>query len=413
MVVCEIMNFTIRQGLDIPLVGAPRQVIENGPDIPSVALSTRDFHGTRPEALVKLGERVVTGQPIFRDRNRSKILFSAPASGVVCEINYSHHRSLDSIVVACEGTSAASFDTSGDPRTVLLESGLWPSFKTRPFGHIPDPDAQAVAILVTAMDRNPLAPDPAVVLAQARESFARGLDVLAELNQTPVLVCQEAGTTLVESQHEHVRSELFSGKHPAGLAGTHLDRLGLSGKPVWQIGYQEVISIGHLFRTGQLSTERVVSVAGPMVRNPRLLRTQRGASLDDLLDGELSEGAVRVISGSVLSGRMARNLGYFDTQVSVVSAPTRRSGFRFFERSGATRPAPILPSEAFEGVLPQNILPVPLMRALSVGDWETARKLGCLDLLEEDVALLSYLCSSGNDYASLLRQALDDFVEGV
>ena len=147
------MNFTIRQGLDIPLVGAPRQVIENGPDISSVALSTRDFHGTRPEVLVKLGERVVTGQPLFRDRNRAKILFSAPASGVVSEINYSLHRKLDSIVVACEEAPDASFDTSGDLRTALLKSGLWTSFKTRPFGHIPNPDAHVEAMTAVKLKR--------------------------------------------------------------------------------------------------------------------------------------------------------------------------------------------------------------------------------------------------------------------
>ena len=406
------MNFTIRHGLNISVAEAPRQVIENGPEISSVALSGKDFHGVRPEALVKLGDRVAIGQPLFRDRSRTEILFTAPAAGVVAEINHSHHRSLDSIVIACQDVAAISFNTTADVRAVLLESGLWTAFKTRPFGHIPDPDAQAEAILVTAMDSNPLAADPAVVLQTSKDSFARGLDAIAELNQAPVLVCQAAGPALVEQQNEHIRCEMFRGKHPAGLAGTHLDRLGLSGRSVWQIGYQDVISIGHLFLTGQLSTERVISLAGPMVRNPRLLRTQRGANLDNLLDGELVDGAVRVISGSVLSGRTSTFLGHYDTQVTVMPAPAHKKCSGLFARSNRP-PVPILPSEAFEKVLPQNILPVPLMRALSVGDWETAGKLGCLDLLEEDVALLSYLCSSGNDYSALLRQALDDFAEGT
>jgi Na+-transporting NADH:ubiquinone oxidoreductase subunit A len=406
------MNFTIRQGLNIPVAGAPRQIIENGSEVSSVALSGRDFHGVRPEILVQLGERVGIGQPLFRARNRPEIRFTAPASGVVAEIKYSHHRSLESIVIGCEDVPAFSLDINEDVRAVLLRSGLWTAFKTRPFGHIPDPDAQAEAILVTAIDTNPLAADPAVILHTAQESFSRGLDVLAELNQTSVLVCQAAGPALIEKQNEHIRCEMFNGKHPAGLAGTHLDRIGLSGKSVWQIGYQDVLSIGHLFLTGQLSTERIVSLAGPMVRNPRLLRTQRGASLDDLLESELSEGALRVISGSVLSGRTSAYLGHYDTQVSVVPAPTRKRRIPLFARFSES-PVPILPSEAFERALPQNILPIPLMRALSVGDWDAAVKLGCLDLLEEDVALLSYLCSSGNDYSALLRRALEDFAEGI
>lgn len=406
------MDFTIRQGLNISVAGAPRQVIENGPEISSVALSGKDFHGVRPEVLVKLGDRVAIGQPLFRDRNRSEILFTTPAAGVVSEINYSHHRSLDSIVIGCEDVPAASLDITADVRTVLLKSGLWTAFKTRPFGYIPNSGAHAEAILVTAMDSNPLAADPTVILRASQEGFARGLDALAKLNQAPVLVCQAAGPALVEQQNEHVRCEMFRGKHPAGLAGTHLDRLGLSGRSVWQIGYQDVVSIGHLFLTGQLSTEWIISLAGPMVRNPRLLRTQRGANLDNLLDGELVDGAVRVISGSVLSGRTSAFLGHYDTQVTVMPAPVYKKRSGLFARSIGS-PMPILPSEAFERVLPQNILPVPLMRALSVGDWEAAGKLGCLDLLEEDVALLSYLCSSGNDYSALLRQALDDFAEGA
>lgn len=412
MAVYKDMNLTIRQGLDIPVAGAPKQIIENGSKISSVALFGRDFYGVRPEVLVQSGERVGLGQPQFRDRNRPKILFTAPASGVITEINYSHHRSLESIVIGCEDVPAVSLGISEDVRAALLISGLWTAFKTRPFGHIPDPDAHAEAILVTAIDTNPLAADPAVVLNTAQESFSRGLDALAELNQTPVLVCQAAGSALVEQQNEHIRCEMFSGKHPAGLAGTHLDRLGLSGKAIWQIGYQDVVSIGHLFLTGQLSTERIVSLAGPMVRNPRLLRTQRGVNLDELLEGELSEGALRVISGSVLSGRTSAYLGHYDTQISVVPAPTRKRRIPVFAHFSESSMS-ILPSEAFERALPQNILPVPLMRALSVGDWDAAVKLGCLDLLEEDVALLSYLCSSGNDYSTLLRQALDDFAEGT
>lgn len=407
------MDFTIRQGLDISVSEAPRQVVENGPEISSVGVSGKDFHGVRPEMLAELGDRVAIGEPLFRDRNRPEIIFTAPAAGVVSEINHNHRKNLDSIVIACQGVSAVSFDITADIRTVLLESGLWTAFKTRPFGRIPNPEKRAEAILVTAMDSNPLAADPTIVLQKSQESFARGLDALAELNQAPVLVCQAAGPPLAKHQNEHIRCATFRGRHPAGLPGTHLDCLGLSGRYIWQIGYEDVISIGRLFLSGQLSTERIVSIAGAMICNPRLLRTQRGASLVDLLDGELLDGAFRTISGSILSGRPSAYLGHYDTQVSVMSGLPSKPRIYFFSRLNAKTPAPILPNEVFEGVLPQNILPVPLMRALSVGDWDAAGKLGCFDLLEEDVALLSYLCSSGNDYSALLRQALDDFTEGA
>ncbi len=402
------MDFTIRQGLDISVSEAPRQIIEDGSKISCVALSGRDFHNIRFETLVELGDQVAIGEPLFRDRNRPEIIFSAPASGVVSKINHTHRRNLASIVIICKGVSAISFDITKEVQTVLLESGLWTAFKTRPFGLIPDPDASAQAILVTAMDSNPLAADPAIILQTVQESFARGLEVLAELNQTQILVCHGAGSQFVKHQNKHIRYAAFSGKHPAGLPGTHLNRLGLSGRYVWQIGYEDVISIGHLFLTGQLSNERIISVAGPMVQNPRLLRTQRGANLIDLLDGELKDGAFSIISGSILSGRASTYLGHYDKQVTVLPKPENKSRTRFLSQPEGAIAAPILPSEVFETVMPQNILPIPLMRALAVGDWEAAQKLGCLDLLEEDVALLSYLCSSGTDYSALLRLALDN-----
>ncbi len=407
------MDFTIRRGLDISVSEAPRQDIENGSKISCVALSGRDFHNIRFETLVELGDQVAIGEPLFFDRNRAEIIFSAPASGVVSKINYTHRRNLDSIIITCNGKAAISFDITKEVRTVLLESGLWTAFKTRPFGLIPDPDASAQSILVSAMDSNPLAADPAIILQAAQESFVRGLDVLAELNQMQVIVCHGADAQLAKHQNKHISYATFSGRHPAGLPGTHLNSLGLSGKSVWQIGYEDVISIGHLFLNGQLSNERVISVAGPMVRNPRLLRTQRGANLIDLLDGELKDGAFSIISGSILSGRASSYLGHYDTQISVLPKLESKSRTCFFSQLKGDIATPILPSEIFETVMPQNILPIPLMRALAVGDWETAQKLGCLDLLEEDVALLSYLCSSGTDYSALLRLALDNLEKEI
>jgi Na+-transporting NADH:ubiquinone oxidoreductase subunit A len=157
-----------------------------------------------------------------------------------------------------------------------------------------------------------------------------------------------------------------------------------------------------------LPFDRIVAVGGPMARHPRLLRTRRGANLMDLLRGEASDGGVTIFSGSVLTGRPATFLGHLHIQLCLLPAAKRSRQPLHAEPSSMNAPTPILSSEAFEGFLPQNILPVPLMRALSVGDWETAYRLGAADLLEEDVALLSTYCSSGADYGALLRRALDD-----
>jgi Na+-transporting NADH:ubiquinone oxidoreductase subunit A len=405
----HVMKFTIRQGLDIPIKGSPRQVIEDGARISSVALTGRDLRGLRPTMLVRAGERVAVGQPLFHDRVDAKVMFTSPAAGIVSRIDRSRRSNFETLEILCDGGEAFTFNTSGKVREILQKSGLWTTLTGRPFGNIPASQSKADAILVTAIDTNPLAPDPAVVVQSAGAEFEFGLEKLASLTDGPTIVCQAPGPPMTTGKNDAIVVAEFRGKHPAGLSGTHLDRLGLLGKPVWQIGYQDVIAIGHLFLTRHLSTERIVAVAGPMARNPRLLRTRRGANLSDLSAGEAVDGEVTVFSGSVLSGRPAAFLGHLHVQLCLMQAPKRKAEQPYSEREHRKVPMPMLPMESFETVLPQNILPVPLMRALSVGDWETACRLGATDLLEEDVALLSMLCTSGADYAALLRRALDDF----
>jgi Na+-transporting NADH:ubiquinone oxidoreductase subunit A len=297
-----------------------------------------------------------------------------------------------------------------------LKFGLWPAFRTRPFGRIPDPGAVPDSIFVTAMDTNPLSADAAVVLESNAEPFRSGLDGLTMLTNGPVFVCQSPGPALADESKERIRCVRFDGPHPAGLPGTHIHRLAPvgGGRVVWHIGYQDVIAIGYLLATGRLWTERVVALAGPGVRDPRLVRTRIGASLDDLTEGELGDGNFRIVSGSALSGRVAGFLGRYHTQVSVLTAVGETARLPILSRllgNGHNPPAPLIPLAAFERAMALDIYPVPLLRALSVGDAETAERLGCLELIEEDLALLSYVCASKTDYGALLRALLDDLEE--
>jgi len=406
------MKFTIRGGLDISIKGRPKQIVEDGGDILSAALCGSDLRGIRPGMLVQPEQRVAIGQPLFCDRNDPDVMFTSPAAGVVSHIDRSRRSRFEKIEIQCDGKKAVTFDTSGDVREVLLKSGLWTTLTTRPFGNVPKSSAEADTILVTAMDTNPLAADPTVIVQSAQTEFELGLEKLASLVGGPVIICQAAGPPIIETERKNIRIAEFRGKHPAGLPGVHLERLRLGGQRVWQIGYQDVIAIGHLFQNGQLSPDQIVALAGPMARNPRLLRTRRCASLNDLLAGEALDGELIVFSGSVLSGRPAAFLGHRHVQVCLMSANSRVQQSPYSQHGNRNMPMPVLPNETFEGTLPRNILPVPLMRALSVGDWETAHRLGAKDLLEEDVALLSTLCTSGADYGALLRRALVD-LEGL
>lgn len=398
--------------------GKPRQTVREAGEISSVAISGHDFPGVRPDFAVEPGDRVRAGQTVFADRRRPKIAFTAPAAGVVTAINRGRRRSLDSLIIQVEGDEAVTFPIAPaapeEMRSLLLKSGLWPSFQARPFGRIPDADAVPAGIFVTAMDTNPLAADPRVVIGLHAEEFRQGLDVLPALTPGPVFICQATGPSLYGGAQDRIRQITFSGPHPAGLPGTHIHHLApvANGKSVWQVGYQDVIAIGHLLSTGRLPTDRIVALAGSGVRDPALVRLPMGASLDEALDGQLADGPMRVISGPVLSGREAGYLGRFHNQVTVIPRNEGKAAVPgFFSRLGGfftgVPDAAIIPREAFERVMPLDILPVPLLRALSVGDVETARDLGCLELVEEDLALLSHVCTTGTDYGALLREVLD------
>ncbi len=412
------MRFRIRHGLDIPIDGQPAQEIAAGPGIPSVALLGSDYVGLKPKLLVGEGDRVKLGQPLFADRRRTDIRYTSPGAGVVTSVNRGARRALQSVVVRLEGDDAESLDAF--PREALpaldraqvtrhlVSSGLWTALRARPLGHVADPGSEPHSIFVTAMESDPLAARADVIIADEPQDFADGLSVLPALTSGPVYLCVRPDADIPRGDPERITVAEFLGPHPAGLPGTHIDRIDpvTAGKTVWHVDYQDVMAIGRLLTTGRLPTERIVAVGGPLVNHPRLVRTRLGASTDALV-GPARAG--RVISGSVLSGHTAEGptgyLGRYHRQVCVL--PEAHGVHRpRFSTALHGRPGAFAPVPAFERVMPLDVLPVPLLRALLVGDTETARALGCLGLIEEDLSLLTYVCPGKHDYGPLLRSAL-------
>lgn len=436
----------IKRGLDLPITGAPVQRIEDGRPVRSVAVIGFDYHGMKPTMAVQVGDRVKLGQVLFSDKKTPGVVFTAPGAGTVSAIHRGDQRVLQSVVVDLDGDDAVDFARYGDAeidaldeqkvRENLIDSGLWTALRTRPFSKVPAIDARPHSIFVTAIDTHPLAVDPVVVIAEHKEDFTRGLRVLARI--APVLVCHADDTQMPCAGLTNVRAEAFAGPHPAGLAGTHIHFLDPvhAEKSVWSLNYQDAIAIGKLFATGRLWTERVVSIAGPMVDKPRLVRTRLGANLDELTAGELKPGKqVRVISGSVFGGRASRGacayLGRYHLQVSCLEEGTERemlhylrpgvdkhsvlplyvsklSAGKLFDFTTSTNGSPraMVPIGNYEEVMPLDILPTQLLRALIVGDTEMAQKLGCLELDEEDLALCSYVCAGKYEYGPILRDNL-------
>lgn len=408
------MQITIGRGLAIPLRGRPEQRVSPGNRVRTIGLDGADYPDVRSEILVGEGDDVAAGTPVFRDRKRPDIQFAAPVAGTVERVVRGSRRRLASIKIRIGEREAVRFTIPATPdrrgaQQLLLESGLWTGFRARPFGRIPDPGSTPEAIFVTAIDTHPLAADPRVVLEGVCDAFARGVELLGLLTDGPVFVCQGPGKDLVRAR-PNIRCVQFAGPHPAGLPGTHIHRLlpVRPGRCVWQVHYQDVAAIGLLLATRRLAGERVISLAGPGVRQPRLVRVPAGSSLDELVKGELAEGGTQVLSGAAIAGRRSRFLGRHHWQVTVLSDdPARRRQGWLSSVLALRQTEPVIPSEALEQAFGLGRPIVPLLRALSVGDVETAARLGCLELLEEDLALATYASGGGQDFPALLRSALD------
>lgn len=439
-------RFRFRRGLDIPLGGPPRPEV-HAVEVDSVALLPGDYPGVKPTLKVEEGQRVALGQLLFEDRGDPRLRFVAPGAGVVAGIHRGARRALNAVVIALEGDDELGFEPVARKqlgalpreqiRQRLLDAGLWPALRSRPFGRVPSPDAAPHALFVTAMDTNPLAPDPRIMVGEYGEDFADGVLALAALLDGPVFVCCAPDAELRLPDHPRVGVAEFEGPHPAGLPGTHIHALAPVSvqRSAWYVGYQDVIAIGRLFTTGRIWPERIVSLAGPVVREPRLLRTRLGASIEDLTRGELLPGECRVLSGSVLAGRAtsdwAAYLGRYHNQVCALAEGRQReflgwtmpgaekysvtrtflSGFlpkrRFpLDTNQLGSPRAMIPIGGFERVMPLDLLPTQLLRAIAVGDTDAAQLLGCLELEEEDLALCSFVCPSKYDYGPLLRRAL-------
>jgi len=440
------LRIEIKKGLDIPISGTPEQVIDTGRSVKTVALLGTDYAGLKPRMLVEPGRAVGLGEPLFLDKRDPSVQFVSPGTGRVVAVNRGRRRALQSVVIELDENAApeATFDSldAADPaaiRNVLLRSGAWIGFRTRPFNRVPDSGASPRSVFITAIDTRPLAADPGVVIAGYANEFRIGMNIIDCLTEAPVYLCTGPGWPGFEPAGASIRRVEFSGPHPAGLPGTHIHYLDpvAADRSVWHIGYQDVIAIGHLFRTGRLLPERVVSVGGPGAVKPRLLRTRPGASITELLVGEVTpQRNCRLISGSVLGGFAAEGpmafLGRYDNQISVIAEQAEgrlfgwlgtgseqysfaglfasarsQSRLRAFTTARNGRRAAMIPVGAFERVMPLDILPAPLLRALLVKDTDSAQALGCLELAEEDLALSSFVCPAKQDYGAALRINLD------
>ena len=445
------MVIKTKRGLNLPITGEPSQAIHADTGmVRSVALLGSDIVGLKPTMQVAEGDRVKLGDVLFTDKQNPGVSFTSPGAGVVKAINRGARRVLQSVVIELNGKDERTFAaykeaelpklSTEQVKQNLLDSGLWTLLRTRPYSKIPAPDSMPHALFVNAMDTNPLAANPDVIIKERAADFRNGLVVISHLVEGKLYVCKSPSQTAINAAVGKAEVVDFDGPHPAGLVGTQIHHLSpVNGsKCVWHLDYQAVMAIGALFTTGRLNVERVVALAGPIVAKPRLVKTRVGANLSDVVSGQLEDGKeARVISGSVLCGRRAEGpfdyLGLYHNQVSVIAEGREREfmgwvipggekysflnvllsslpklrGRKFSLASSRWgSPRAIVPLGIYEEVFPFDILPTQLLRALVVGDTDMAQALGCLELDEEDLSLCTFIDPGKHDFGPVLRTNL-------
>lgn len=444
----------LNRGHDILLEGEADAGEIEEVDVNRFAIMPPDFIGISPipKMTVEEGDSMKAGDILFFDKKRPEIKYAAPVSGEVISVERGAKRSIAKVVILADKEQSYRTyslpELDGERETLidfLLDSGAWPLLRQRPFNVVPDPAEPPRDIFISTFDSAPLAPDANLVVSGREAAFQKGLDVLNRLTDGDVYLGLDARTDRAPSKAftgaEGVRKHWFRGKHPAGNVGVQIHHIKPinPGEKVWTLGVQEVITLGTLFSKGKYQPERVVALTGSELRKPRYVRTYQGASAKELLEGNLAQQHVRIISGDVLSGRKIKSedyLHFYDDQITVIQEGDYYEMFGWLLplklRPTVSRTFPnfLFPDLKFEGdtnmhgekrafvvtgqyekVLPMDIYPQHLMKAILINDFEQMEGLGIYELSEEDVALCEFVCTSKQPLQQILRNGLDTMRE--
>lgn len=441
----------LQRGFDIPLEGEAKKVIEENPAVTTFAVHPPNFVGISPipKVEVEVGDEVKAGDILFFDKKKPEIKYAAPVSGEIIAVNRGDKRAIVEVVILADKEQKfrdydlPELESTGRAELVefLKGSGLWPMIRQRPFNVVADPNDQPKGIFISTFDSAPLAPDLNLVVRGREDAFQKGLDVLSRLTDGEVHLGLDARGEVVPSkaftEARGVALHWFHGPHPSGNVGVqihHIDPIG-SNDRVWVLGVQEVISFGSLFLHGRFEAERIVALTGAELHQPKYVRTYQGANIGELLKDNLANDHSRLISGDVLSGqkKSAKSfLNFYDDQLTVVEEGDYYEMFGWLlplkPRPSVSRTFPnflfsdmkfraetnthgeqraFVVTGEYEKVLPMDIYLQHLMKAILINDFERMEGLGIYELVEEDVALCEFVCTSKQPLQNILREGLD------
>ena len=435
-------NIKLRKGLDIKLVGAAELRLEETPMAKSYAVSPLDYENVTPKLLVKVGDKVEAGSPLFFDKNNPRVLFTSPVSGTVSAINRGEKRKLlnvavepDQIQVYKELKVVDAKASRSEIVEMLLESGLWTRIVERPYGVIANPDATPKAIFVSAFDSAPLAPDYNFVLKSEKAALEAGLAVLARLTDGKVHLSARKGDEGYMSEVKGVEYHTFSGKHPVGNVGVqihHIDRIA-KGDIVWTVNVQDVVLIGRLVMGGKLDMSKVIAVAGSEAQKPCYKRIIAGAAVESIV-GQVAEN-VRIVSGDVLTGVTTAKDGYISANANMLSLIPEGNVYELlgwamprFHRFSVSRAyfswlcpkkeykldtnlnggeRPFVVTGLYENYLPMDVYVAYLLKACLVKDLDKMENLGIYEVLPEDLALCEFVDPSKIEMQQILRDGIN------
>ena len=463
-------TITINKGLDIPISGAAELCLTDARSITTYAVKPTEFVGLTPRLTVEEGDMVRVGDALFVDKHDERIRFTSPVNGHVKAIVRGEKRKLLEVVVEadCKSAGSAGSDYKSSPtsamqtaeeiKTAMLQCGLWPMMRQRPFGTIAKPDAKPKAIFVSAFDSAPLAPDYDFVLQGREMFFAKGIEALTLLTEGLVHVCFKPGQRISNhfEQGRHmslplrVETHYIKGPHPSGNVGTqiaHIDPIN-KGEVVWTMNAQDVAVLGALVTTGVYRPEKVIAVAGPQTNNPHYYRIRAGACMESIIapqvpndnypkmETETAATNYRVISGNVLSGKQIAIEGFisaYDNMIALLPegnqpefmgwlmpgvrkfsfSKTFFSGFMpklmrwKFDTNLHGEERPFVVTGEFEKVFPFDIYPMQLIKACLVGDIDLMENLGIYEVEPEDFALCEFIDTSKTDIQAIIRNGLE------
>ena len=446
-------DIKIKKGLQLKLKGAASNIIKRAPQTNNYAIKPTDFHGVFPKLLVKEGQGIKAGEPLFYSKYQNKINFVSPVSGTLKEVQRGAKRKILNLMIEADSKQSAikhklpSLEdiTSDQIRELLLESGNWPFIKQRPYDVIANPDTTPKAIFVSAYATAPLAADFDIVLDGQQEAFQTGIDVLAKLAPKVHLSVSSKSDSFLGSV-TNCEIHRVSGPHPAGNVGVqihHIDPIN-AGEIVWTVGAEDVANIGRFFLNGVFDASRTIAVSGSPLTQPKYYKTTIGTSLSSILDDAEADQSspIRIVNGDVLTGVASSgegHLSYYNNTLSVLPEGNRYRMFGWLPFVGSsihsmskTSLSWLFPNRQYapdtnmngeeralvvtgemERVFPMDIYPMQLLKACMAHDIEKMENLGIYEVAPEDFALIDYSSSSKIEAQAIVREALDLMITEV